>query len=483
MKVETLLLLLASCYLKQVSQRYSFADCHELATTDKSAHQKQSKHKPPSPAKPILLPKSQLQVKQAERMPKRVLSTLEHESFHHYPWDGQPSSRGYLNGARLGAETNSLGLNRSPLDQAGVANRQRQSTRRFQVLPNGPPPLIPSPVALKLGSLILRPYKPQVASLSQSAYRAYHDSVRQLKLLIDAAASQRVRTLGAKIMSQHLAATGLLSKWKRLFKLNWPLVMLNPNFVKELLSNPTFLVMLFHTIELAHASSAKAFWLKPLVRLVAQPSHEKEEQIWWRRKRLYDTLNGHGSSELQPNLKTKHFQHPGRPASIAIPRLAGLVRLISNKEAPNPNSYHQPLSVPLNSKEVPMMAATSMDDLRDHNQGFLPKLKANTLVELEKGHTLVEDTYANSGWQSRPGALMQQVAPMAQQDDWLSLLPSKDQLMSAQEFEALEPREREQVIRQARLEIEESRWINDLIKQHQDFVDSLAKRSDGKGSS
>lgn len=355
-------------------------------------------------------------------------------------------------------------FNKMPLLSGDKLEELPKHALKRHNLPTGPPPFIPSPLALKFRSMSTSKLGKPV--INSKVYYLFLDTLRQLNLMVNDLATKKLRSIGGHLMGKHLLANQIASKVRHSMKLKWPLVMLNPNFVREILSNPTFLVMLFHAVEVAYASSAKGLLLKPLVKLVAQPSYEKEEKIWWRRKRLYDTLNGHGSSELQPNLKTKHFRQPGKPTPIAVPKLANLVRKLAKKAPPNPAYYRQPISesvyYPARLRAPEKFAESSVQN----------GLKSYTLVEPDKAQTLIDETHDGSDYP--------QVALSAQQsqDDWLAFAPTKEQLMSQQEFDSLDPREREQVIKQAQMHLEESRWINDLIKQHHDFVESLAKRSD-----
>lgn len=243
------------------------------------------------------------------------------------------------------------------------------------------------------------------------------------------------------------------------------------------------------------------FWLKPLVKLVAQPSPEKEDQIWWRRKRLYDTLNGFGASELQPNLRTIHFRYPGEQTPVALPSLANLVRQYLGRPAPNPAHYSQPSA---GKQRLPQMhgsipsgeeSAFYANNLRQHQSAHPAMTNSYDHLQNSLGSptTLVESEVPDwqNGWENDPRipspminspTISQHEAAQypdltSQQDqDWLTHSPSQDELMSASEFETLEPHERERVIKEAKSRFEDSNWTNELIKQHTNYIDSLASQ-------
>lgn len=219
---------------------------------------------------------------------------------------------------------------------------------RAVILPSGPPPFRPSSIILGLNSMGLlkklkktkifkRMYKSKV-------YYLFLDTLQQLAVLAEKVSKKKLDIAEANMATIQAVTNKLVSKGGQNLKLKWPLVMLNPQFLRELLSSPTFLVMLFHAIEVAYMSTPINFWLKPLVKLVKQPSPKEEEQIWWRRKRLYDTLNGHGASELQPNLRSIHFKQPGEPTPVAFPHLVQMFRDLTGRPAPNPDHYKYPVN-------------------------------------------------------------------------------------------------------------------------------------------
>lgn len=394
-----------------------------------------------------------------------------------------------------------------PMSKSLTIDGDMSPTLRYesqhQLLPNGPPPFRPlllpssknSMAALEKLKRILafkRMFKPKV-------YYLFLDTLRQLTLLAENLSRKNLAIANSKYAALQTIFNKLAAKGRHTFKLKWPLVLMNPQFLKELLSNPTFLIMLFHGVEVAYMSVPMNFWLKPLMKLIAQPSTEKEEKIWWRRKRLYDVLNGHGTSELQPNLKAAHFRHPGEPAKIAIPTLVHIYRKLTDRPAPNP-SYHTHL--PPDSAKHPIDNIISYPYLEnsDHSkdsymnaaqeEAFLShqvdaqqshkdsETAATTLVENETSDwplEMMESSEVGHSVGAEPYLNHQLTITPTNQEDWLSHPPSEDQLMSQHEFDSLDPKERDMVLSEARKRYEESTWANELIKQHNDFIDSFAQ--------
>lgn len=380
-----------------------------------------------------------------------------------------------------------------------------------QYLPSGPPPFKPPMVAfhetsrkayeqLKKTLIFKKMYKPKV-------YYLFLDTLRQLTLLAENLSRKKLAIAGAKYEALQKIVNKIAWKGSNALKLKWPLVMLNPRFLREILSNPTFLVMLFHAVEVAYMSMPMNFWLKPLMKLIAQRSPEKEEEIWWRRKRIYDTLNGHGASELQPNLKTAHFRNPGEPTPIAIPTIVHVFRNLVDRPSPDP-TYHKHLSTGSSEQASDNVALSPygnyLDDFyhsssnKDSQQmtnaqeeEFLknqvgmnqknidPENAATTLVENETSDwplEMMESGVVSQSMDPEPSPNHHLAIAPTNQEDWLSQRPSEDQLMSQHEFNSLDPKEKDMVLREARQRFEESKWANELIKEHNDFINAFTQQ-------
>lgn len=402
-------------------------------------------------------------------------------------------------------------------------NHSATSIRHY--LPSGPPPIRPSMLMLGLTSTTGVLDKLKRTSSFKRIYKSkvYHmfiDVLQKLTLLVDRLARKKVDFTNANLEALKAVFSKLTWKGGNVMKLKWPMAMLNPQFLKEVLSTPTFLVMLFHAVEVAYLSMPTHSWLKPFVKLVTQPSPEKEEQIWWRRKRLYDTLNGRGSSELQPNMKTIHFRRPGLPTPIAFPSLVNLVRQLAKKPPPIVAHYQQPVDhgpPPLPNEYHNMVNLPTMYSIEstnnvyktDHHmntaqqEAFLSnQIKAQNIVRMPGGappklalhegaipelqfQMLDDNSFGGKRLASvaatdvRPYELTaSNVIPM-NPEDWLTHMPSQDQLMSQTEFDSLDEHERELVIKEAQNRFEESKLTNDLIKQHSDYIDSITDRFNG----
>lgn len=429
--------------------------------------------------------------------------------------------------------------------QRNTNHRRYNDQSISKILPSGPPPFRPSSLMLGLGTsgaldklkrtkMFKRMYKSKV-------YYLFLDVLQQLNILVDKMAKKKIDVTGAHMAAIQATVSQLALKGGHSLKLKWPLVMLNPHFIKEILSSPTFLVMLFHAIEVAYTSLPAHFWLKPLVKLVKQPSPEKEEKIWWRRKRFYDTLNGHGSSELEPNLKTIHFKNPGSPTPVAFPTLTSIIRHLAGKPPPNPRHYKYPVNnvivqpdfatphdgfelmennlieahptnydlmnlgtttssgddsaVNHHANEMYMTTAQEESFLANqsphssgghHNHHYVEETKDHDVVSASESKTTNQQTRRppaevhqsmNVDYRSKSGN-GQSDRIVVEQEGWLTQVPSKDELMSQQEFDSLDAHERELVLREARDRFEESRLTNELIKQQNDFVDSFVNRRD-----
>lgn len=231
-----------------------------------------------------------------------------------------------------------------------LADMQRR--QQHQLLPAGPPPFRPSGLALSLASSggLKKLKKTKTFEMIQKSdiHVKYFDLLNQLRLLAEHLTRKQLDKVGKKMVSVQLIVGGVISKLGGSIKPKWPLVMLNPKFLKQLLSTPTFLVMLFHAVEAAYLSTPKATskLLRPLVKLVEQPTQEKEDEVWWRRKRLYDTLNGPGSSEQEPALRARNFRYKGKPARINLAQATKLLRKLSKRPQPNPSDpYRHPFAV------------------------------------------------------------------------------------------------------------------------------------------
>ena len=444
-------------------------------------------------------------------------------------WRKAPALNHYGDQAIQNFITNALPIQHRTLYQpAHNHHRHRRRHRDASVsklLPSGPPPFRPTTLMLQLGSLgaldklkrtriFKRVYK-------SKSYYLFLDVLRQLTGLVDEISRKKIDIAEAKVAAVQAVVSRLATKTGQGLKLNWPLVMLNPHFLRETLSNPTFLVMLFHAIEVAYMSMPINFWLRPLVRLVKQPSPEREESIWRRRKRFYETVNGHGSSELQPNMKSVHFRDPGVPPPVALPRLAKLVRQITGRQAPVPTHYHYPSeseseseSGPSNSidqhvpttdgqvaeqeppYELVMKQLGEQQSFNGHQfmtsaqeEAFLTNQKqqqVDAAAGQASGSTSAGDiAYSDSspGGEptiSPPDPLTSAMSTFEAEGQWLSdLVPSRAQLMSQSEFDSLDARERALVLSEARKRLEESRLTSELISKQKDYVESLRNRRDG----
>lgn len=382
-----------------------------------------------------------------------------------------------------------------------------------QYLPDGPPPFKPPMLALDEASrrvlkklkqtlIFKRMYKPKI-------YYLYLDTLRGLTLLAENLSRKKFSLASSKYDALQMILNKLTWKGSQALKLKWPIILLNPKFLREMLSNPTFLVMLFHAVEVAYVSMPMKIWLRPLMKLIAQPSPESEEKVWWRRKRLYDTLNGHGASELQPNLKKIHFRNPGEPTPIAIPNVVHLVRNLMNRPGPNP-AHHRHPSINESFKQISNHMNPDSHTHYTLNYGnngqdshmtdpqeevFLtnqigvkhndkdPENAATTLVENETSDWPLEMMESGVVGQSiDPLSNQQPAMNPPDQEDWLSQQPNEDQLMSQHEFDSLDPREKDMVLNEARKRFEESKWTNELIKEHSDLINSFTQGYAAPGS-
>lgn len=385
-------------------------------------------------------------------------------------------------------------VNNLPTGGRHVANLNRQ------YLPNGPPPFKPS--ALMLG-LVSRGAMEKLKRTStfkrmykSKAYYLFLDILRQLNLVAESISKKKMDLAQVQLDAIQTIINKLNPKSKHNPKLKWPLVMLNPQFVRELISSPTFLVMLFHAVEVGYMSMPGNFFLKPLVKLIAQPDPEKEEKIWWRRKRLYDTLNGHGSSELQPNLRTIHFRNPGEPTPIAIPTVVNIFRKLTNRPSPNPATFKQHFIYP--SGSIPRPVSTILDlsgNSISDNDLYMNNMQEDAFLanQLKPRHPLDhkqsqgEESNENSQFQLARGTTWSQsiIKPeyfeqiaSANQEDWLTHRPRPEQLLSKQEFDSLDPQDKERMMREIRDRFEESKWTNELIKQHSEFIETFSNSPD-----
>lgn len=360
---------------------------------------------------------------------------------------------------------------------------------RNQILPNGPPPFRPPNFLLDLNSNGLLKQLKATQTFKKiyksNVYYFFLDVLRQLGLLGQQIAHAKMHLMKAKMVAVQAIVNKLISKSGQALKLKWPLIMLNPKFVRQLIRDPAFLVMLFHTIESAYISMPKQnFWLKPLVRLVDQPSLEKEERVWWRRKRQYDLMNGPNSSELQPNLKSKYFKtlkqlDQARPVSKnqVIPAFIGAVRKLAGREQPDPSYYQYP----------------SQAKLQSHNSGWSHQQDeiiepirvyrhSSQTPQIEPPMEDVESSQDESGIIPE-----QKIVTYADSKPSMQVWEASNLLLSGQhfspndiltqaEFDNFDQRQKESVLKEARLTLEDSRLAEELIKQQSDLIDSLSHK-------
>lgn len=362
-------------------------------------------------------------------------------------------------------------------------------------LPNGPPPFQPSTFMLgtlsggalerlKRTSTFKRMYR-------SKAYYLFLDILRQLNLIADNISKKKMDLAQVQMETIQTIINKITPRFGNNLKTKWPLVMLNPQFFRELISSPTFLVMLFHAVEVAYMTMPGSLLLKSLVQLIAQPSPEKEEKIWWRRKRLYDTLNGHGSSELQPNLKTINFRNPGEQTPIAIPKIVSIFRKLTNRPPPDPTTHKQHFIYP--SSSIPQQVSSILDlkgsQIHDNDlymnavqeSAFLAnQLKAKYQIN----HKQPQNEESMDDWQTlyAKGTTSNQAImkpeyfdqmALGNQEEWLTYRPHPEQLMSKQEFDSLDPQDKERMMQEVRDRFEESKWTNELIRQQSEFIEAF----------
>lgn len=407
------------------------------------------------------------------------------------------------------------------------------ATTMRKLLPNGPPPFIPPALFLPHTTLakalhVLKQTKAFKSMYKSKVYYLFLDLLRQLALLADGISKKKIVMTQANLALIESVVSKLAMKGGQLLKLKWPMVLLNPHFLKGILADPTFLVTLFHSLEVAYmAMPLKAFWLKPMLKLVRQPSPEKEEQTWWRRKSFYDTLNGHGSSELQPNLKTVHFRNPGSPAKFAFPHLVKVIHTVAKKPPPNPthnvaidgpyallqneypnqhdymneNAFSFADKIVFNAEQdghptkdiqndhymTPAQEEAFLNNQIGHNGKANYKKLKNTVPTPSTQFELTQQPEAGVSDLNYDGGQSSQmheqvgnnaVLPVVSQDDWLTHPPKPEQLMSQDEFNSLDDRDKDLILSEARQRFEESRLTNELIKQHDDLIASFANRKD-----
>lgn len=432
------------------------------------------------------------------------------ENFHQHDWSLEPRHRAAQLHYSHNNNNNNIQLIKS-LSNIERSHKHNLDNSIHKMLPNGPPPFRPSTLLLGLSttSILDKLKRTRIFKkiYKSKVYYLFLDVLQQLIVLVDKIAKKKIDLTDANMAAIHAVINKFALKGGHKLKLKWPLVMLNPHFIKEILSNPTYLVMLFHAIEVAYMSMPVNFWLKPLVKLVKQPSYEKEEEIWWRRKRIYDTLNGHGASELQPNLKTIHFKNRGQHTPVAFPRIVNRIRQLTGRPAPDSHHYKYPddniypsdinlytdqsaiIHYPvehLSHNLVHPPDGGKYNNEVDMNDAFLAKQIPQPGHASQQSPTVPTNDWtpaieSNINLQKEPSEI--QTDPLIgalsiDQDHWLSRLPTQDQLMSQSEFDSLDAHERDLVLREAQKRIEESRLTNELIKQQNDIIESFVHRQD-----
>lgn len=333
------------------------------------------------------------------------------------------------------------------------------------LLPNGPPPFRPTMLMLSLSNhnlMLLDKFKKTLLFkkyYKSKIYNLFLQILQQLSSLLKKMAKEKVLAHKLKVITVHAVLSKLIHSKKNQFtQLKWPLVVLNPAFLRQMLSTPTFLVMLFHAIEVAYTSlPIKHFWLRPLVKMVAQRSPAEEERIWWYRKRFYDSINGLGSSEMEPNLRATHFHTRGKPALIAVPSIGKLMKHFESHNIGVDYAFGQQFKQP--------QAFSYHQTSKEHaDESILSSAQEESFLANQLKHYNRHQQMDHSN--------------QAQQQQWTGQMPSADQLMSQEEFEMMDPQDREYILHEARRRFEESKWTNEIIKQQSDMIDSLAQHNE-----
>jgi len=345
------------------------------------------------------------------------------------------------------------------------------------MLPSGPPPFKPTAFSLKLHSLgilaKLREAKLFRKIQQSKVYYLFLDTIQQMAILAEKLARKKEKFDYKQMIAIQAVTNKLASKKGELMKLQWPLVMLNPQFMREIMSNPTFLVMIFHAIEVAYMSIPIKFWLKPLVKLVKQRHPEKEEQIWWNRKRLYETLNGLGSSELQPNLKTKDFRHPGKPAVVAFPRLARTFRKLLGRPDPNPTYYsYAAMSNPTESNTFQthhQVEATSpqqswQQEILDLPHGEDVHQEDNIIYDGQDSNDNHPSLHSSNYFENPAQEETQEIYEKE------SSSIEKPQLMTLDELNSLEPMQKELVLSETRRSLIDMHLAENNLNKQREFI-------------
>lgn len=409
----------------------------------------------------------------------------------------------------------------------------------IQTLPKGPPPLGPSKLLLGLNearrthmkkikgfsSIIDNRHLNRFASITKKKKDQLEyillDSMKQLTLLSQSM-KQHLHPINLKLVKADeiklaleaflLNLSSKMSNFNKGARLNfkkhnhnqsaqWPLILLsNPRFLTNLMSDPNFLVSLFNTIETAYVSMPrKNLWLKPLLKIVSQRAPEKEERIWWRRKQHYDLMNGPNASELEPNLQSKGFRtvHKAqghslilKPAKLAIPATVALLRKLTQKRPPDPSYYKYPKSIAssnhIHSFQPSIEHANMLIDTSKHPIAVSSPIWATSHVVDEHGGHKQSQYYQNWDHSNLPpegqasNELQQPIDSSAHdqqaQQHGDQLLLASSPLMSESELANLDPHELELIYEQAKRHFEESSFTDKLIKEHTDFIESITKR-------
>lgn len=384
----------------------------------------------------------------------------------------------------------------SSLSQFKLNEHSRRSTHSVNghMLPSGPPPFRPPIVLLNLmnsngnrnsNSLLnkLKTSKTFKNNYISNVYYFYFDVLRQLNILSQKLIEKRLIFSRKKLISIQALINVILNKKGSLIKLKWPLIMLNPKFITNLLRDPTFLVMLFHSIETAYTSMPnKRFILKPLINIVNQPSLEKEERIWWKRKRQYDLINGPNSSELEPNLRAKHFKFRSNLESEElklnekiIAKLRKFARKLSKKGQINPTYYRYPL---IATQQETSMNSNSNSNKYPNGSNWIRYLEPHEDTE---GPQTIDDYEFNNNNDNYYSSIDQITYKDSKPASVVHLESNGEKnahydyqtIMSPFEFESLEPKERKLILLEAKRSFEESKLTDELIKQQTELIESF----------
>lgn len=348
----------------------------------------------------------------------------------------------------------------------------------------------------------------------QKLFHLLEECKQKFASIVNSLAVKKTQVGADTMQSFHYSLNRLMIEMSDKFRFKFPL--LDKRFIHSLFSDPALLVMLWNAAEIAHMSLPIGKLLfKPIVKLAAQPNFEKEEKIWWRRKRIFDVLNGFGSSEFEPNLRSADFRLPkynhAQATQYSFPWLGQILRNLGIKH-PFVSAVHYPrpgfkqqlqqqtginlLASDSNQSHAladndshtsipqPHLIPMQHDDNVDGTyiqSNYIDDLKSSSDEQINYSTEVPIATESNNFEMTNGSETNEQTfdSHLHSHQEFEPTIDSNN--LDAKDFEKLDGKEKEFVVSEFRKHLNEFEQTNKLIDQQRQLVESLKQEETNKG--